>query len=381
MPTGYVIYLAVTAGCAALALSPPRRPPLLTRLTNVLTPAVNEVPHFFGVVLVASTVLAVWQGDLSHGPGAPVVLTAAALTLLALIVLALRGVRARAAVARALDAAGIAGVDTGGPLGRWALRVALTPIPLRPREVERISDIAYGTDPRQRLDVYRRRDQPHGGPVLLYLHGGGYFSGDKHREARALLHRLATRGWVCVSATYRLRPIAGFEEHLEDAEAALAWSSRHAAAYGADPSTLIMAGSSAGAHLTALVALGSAAASRGGRVPRVTAAVGLYGYYGRYYGRGPDEESPSTPMALDARDAPPFFLVHGDLDVQVPIAGTRGLAAKLREESRSPVALVELPAGQHGFDLWRSWRTTAVVDGLERFLADTRVLGDRALVR
>ena len=381
MSTGYGMHLAVTAGCAALALFPPRRPPFLTRAANVLTPAVNEVPQLFGLVLVASTVLAVLEGDLRQGAGAPWLLAAGALALAALAVLAVRGIRARAAVGRGLDAAGIADAGATGQLWRWALRVAVAPVPLRPREVERISDIAYGPDRRQRLDVYRRRDRPQGGPVLLYLHGGGYFSGDKHREARALLHRLAARGWLCVSATYRLRPAAGFEEHLEDAEAALAWSHRHTAEYGADPSTLVMAGSSAGAHLTALVALRPPSAVGADQAPRVKAAVGLYGYYGRYYGRGPDEASPSTPMALDARDAPPFYLVHGDLDVQVSVTGARGLAAKLREESSSPVVLVELPAGQHGFDLWQSWRTTAVLDGLERFLADSRVLGKRAGAR
>ena len=388
MPKGYLVGLGVTAACTVLALFPPHRPQLLVRLGSVVTPAVNELPQFFGLVLLAATVLAVVDGDPVAGVDL-VWLSVTASTLAGLVVIAARGVSARAAVAQGLSGAGMddttdasgAQVPSGAAPGlwRWALRVLVSPVPLRPRRVERLGDIPYGTARRQSLDVYRRRDRPQGGPVLLYLHGGGYFSGSKRREARALLHHFAVRGWVCVSATYRLRPAAGFTEHLEDAEAALSWTRRHAGTYGADASMLVMAGSSAGGHLTALVALRSAAATvQAGRPPEVTAAVGLYGYYGRYHGRTAQELSPTTPMALDARNAPPFFLVHGDHDVQVPIDGARAFAVKLRAESTAPVVLAELPGGQHAFDLWRSWRLSAVLDGLDRFLADQHVLGSRA---
>src|SRR5690606_30745779 len=121
--------------------------------------------------------------------------------------------------------------------------------------VEIISDIAYGDDPGQRLDVYRRRDGSARGPVLVFFHGGGYVSGDKDKEGRALLHHLAEQGWLCLSATYRLRPVARMAEHLDDGRAAIAWAREHAADYKADPATVLVAGSSAGAHLAAICAL------------------------------------------------------------------------------------------------------------------------------
>jgi acetyl esterase/lipase len=37
-------------------------------------------------------------------------------------------------------------------------------------------------------------------------------------------NRLAKRGWVCVSATYRLRPGAGWQDHLVDAKPVIAWA-------------------------------------------------------------------------------------------------------------------------------------------------------------
>jgi acetyl esterase/lipase len=268
-----------------------------------------------------------------------------------------------------------AGIEDSGPT-RGPLRVLLMPFPVRPRRVRRIAGLSYGDHRRQRLDVYRRRGPASGGPVLVYLHGGGYDSGGKHREGRALLHRLAEQGWVCVSATYRLRPGAGFTEHYTDAKLVLAWAHENAARFGGDPRTLVMSGSSAGAHLTSLCALtqGDPALQPGfeAATTRVDAAICLYGYYGRYYGRGPDEKPVSSPLALDAAAAPPFLVAHGDRDSWTRVEDARALSAKLRRESDGPVVHLELPGGQHGFDLLRSWRFEAVLGAVDAFL-------DRAL--
>jgi acetyl esterase/lipase len=375
VPIGYLIGAILWAACTAAALRPPRRPRLLARAGYLVGLAVNEVPHLAAALLLTSTAITLGEGDLAGDVVSVLALSLTALTLAGLAVIAWRGMRARDSVAAALEHAGIPVPQ--GARRRWMAKVLLTPFPTRPRTVARTANLAYGEHRRQRLDVYRRRDAPVGGPVLLYLHGGGYFSGGKHWEARALLHRLAERGWVCVSATYRLRPTAGFEDHLLDAKKALAWAHVHAQDYGGDASGLVMAGSSAGAHLASICALtqNDPALQPGfeGAPTRVDAAVGLYGYYGRYYGRGPDESPVSTPLALDAAAAPPFFLAHGDQDSNVPVEGARALAAKLRAESPGPVVYAELPGGQHGFDLLRSWRFAAVLDGLDAFLADRRV--------
>ncbi len=61
-----------------------------------------------------------------------------------------------------------------------------------------------------------------------------------------MLYRLAGRGWVCISANYRLSPAARFPDHLVDAKKVIAWVREHGARYGADASNLVVAGSSAG---------------------------------------------------------------------------------------------------------------------------------------
>jgi acetyl esterase/lipase len=135
-------------------------------------------------------------------------------------------------------------------------RLLFTPFPLRPRAVARAANIRYGDAGRRNmLDVYHHRSRSGAAPTLVYLHGGGYFSGRKDREARPLLHRLAGQGWVCVSANYRLRPSATFPDHLVDAKKVIAWAREHGREYGADPATVFVAGSSASGHLATLAAL------------------------------------------------------------------------------------------------------------------------------
>jgi acetyl esterase/lipase len=70
-----------------------------------------------------------------------------------------------------------------------------------------------------------------------------------------LLYRLASQGWVCVSANYRLQPAAQHPDHLIDLKQVIAWVRAHGHEYGADPALLFVAGSSAGAHMASLAAL------------------------------------------------------------------------------------------------------------------------------
>ena len=151
------------------------------------------------------------------------------------------------------------------------------------------------------LDVYRHRAQPVGAPTLVYLHGGGFRSGRKNREARPLLYHLASQGWICISANYRLgAPADAFPHNLIDVKKIIAWVRAHGHEYGADPSTIFLIGASAGAHLTATAALtandptfqpGFEEADTA-----ITAGIALYGYYGQL---GGDEQPPTSPLAYD----------------------------------------------------------------------------------
>ena len=379
VPFGYLVAVALTATPTLCALAPLRRPPVLDTVSFRLGVALNELPFIPLYFLLGSTLLAFGQGDV-NSPGGWATFGLAVLTTLGLAVVARRGLRARpaidAALAEAFGAKWRTNLDSNlaaGPRRQlpWA-RILFRPVFAGRREVEHVANIRYGNaGKRNLLDVYHHRSRPGGGPILIHLHGGGYVSGRKNSQSLPLLHRLASQGWVCISANYRLRPAVGFPEHLIDAKKVIAWARQHAHEYGADPAALFMAGSSAGAHLTALAALTT-------NNPRfqpgfeqadtsVTAAVCLNGYYGPYYNHSDTQEPPSSPHAYIRPEAPPFFLAHGDHDTVVPVETARQFAERLRRSSSNPVVYVELPSAQHAFDLFHSVRFEAVIDAIEQF--------------
>ena len=85
---------------------------------------------------------------------------------------------------------------------------------------------------------------------------------------------------------------------------------------------------------------------------------------------------PSSPHAYIRKDAPPFFVAHGDNDTFVPVASAARFANALRSVSLRPVVYAELPGAQHSFDLLQSVRFERVIDGIEAFTAWVRAHGD-----
>jgi acetyl esterase/lipase len=375
MPGGYVQLVTIIGLYILLVLWPPRRPRALAFALFFVSHLVNELPGLALGALLAGTVLALIGGGLGS-TGGVLALGLAALSAFGLLEVIRRGLMTSLVVERSLDqelGRGWRSLVRPAGQSRW-LRLArelLTPLPFCPRRVQRIRNVAYGdAGRRNRLDVYRRRDSGGGGPVLIHFHGGHFQMGGKSREALPLLHTLASRGWVCISANYRLRAPGTFPNSLIDAKRAISWARAHAAEYGADPSMLIVAGSSAGAHLAAMAALtpnepafqpGFEAADTA-----VSAAVCLYGYYGDREAAG---TLPSGPEAYIGCDAPPFLVAHGDSDTLIPIDDADHFVQRLRAGSTRPVIYLRLPRAQHSFDLFHSPRFDAVIDGIEAFAA------------
>jgi acetyl esterase/lipase len=348
-------------------LRPPHRPVPLARAVYYLSVAANELPMLVLLLLVVS--VATSFGGEPSGGAVPEALALAlgGFLLVGLVVLQRRIARTREVMERST------GLAEERRRFRWAW---LLPLPLRPRTLERLANLRYAPGGREHLlDLHRLRGpapaQP--APVLIHFHGGGYRTGSKHFESRHLMHRMALRGWVVLAANYGLRPRTTWPEHLIDAKRVIAWVHAHAAEHGLDPSRIVVAGSSAGGHLAvhcALTANDPALQPGFEEVDtRIAAAVGLYGFYGRYYGQAPGRRPASHPRDLPADHAPPILLVHGDRDNWVPVAQARALTAHLRASSPAPVLYAELPGAQHGFDVFASPRFRAVMDGIETFLA------------
>jgi acetyl esterase/lipase len=377
VPVGYLVTVALVALGTLFALVPLRSVGNLSFRMGLL---LNEVPIVGFYWLLIWTCQAFVQGDIDAAGGWAAV-GSAALTTAGLAVVAWRGLQARPALEQAMAQALGAGWRTAIDPGLAArlrrrlplARILLLPLSRRRLGVDRVANLRYGDAGRRNLlDLYRHRARPSGGPVLIHLHGGGYTGGRKNSQSLPLLYRLASQGWVCVSANYRLRPAARHPDHLIDLKQVIAWVRAHGREYGADPSLVFVAGSSAGAHMASLAALtpNDPAFQPGfeDADTSVTAAIGLNGWYGTYYGQG----GASSPLAHVRPDAPPFFIAHGDHDTVAPVETARHFANTLASVSTNPVVYAELPGAQHAFDLFHSLRFEMVVDAVEAFAAWVR---------
>ncbi len=232
------------------------------------------------------------------------------------------------------------------------------------------ADIEYaqvGTHHLQ-LDIYRPDAYSGDLPVVLWVHGGGWKTGDK-AHGRCFLESIADEGFAVVSANYRLSDVAVFPAQIHDLKGAVRWLRAHGHEYDLDTLDLAVMGSSAGGHLAAL--LGTSAGDPllegdvgGNELYRsgVAAVVDLFGptdlpnlddHCQALGGCAIDHTAPDSPEAkllgapaihVPARamaasalyyvdvDDPPFLILHGDLDVMIPFQQAYELHAALVAE-------------------------------------------------
>jgi acetyl esterase/lipase len=118
-------------------------------------------------------------------------------------------------------------------------------------DVTLTTDVAYGSDPLQVLDIYTLNDAPEGEqrPVLVYVHGGGFTGGSKQGAyyPQSATAWAARNGMVGVNIDYRLAPAAQFPAGRDDLAAAIAWVRANIAEYGGNPDRIFLWGHSAGA--------------------------------------------------------------------------------------------------------------------------------------
>ncbi len=227
-------------------------------------------------------------------------------------------------------------------------------------------NIAYGTHPRQKLDIYR----PSSGsdhPVLLYVHGGGWTGGNK-RMYPAVAREFVARGYVVILVNYRLYPPHQYPQPAQDVAAAVRWVVGHISEHGGDPQTVFLSGQSAGAHLVALVALDPRFLSEQQVEPAaIQGVVGMSGPYdlpalanyiqsrtgvdageaGLAAIMGGKANLPVASPVNHARpDAPRFLLLHGRDDRLVPCQQSEELATAL-QSAGAPVEIQVMEATDH----------------------------------
>jgi acetyl esterase/lipase len=209
--------------------------------------------------------------------------------------------------------------------------------------IRRNAGLPYGTDARQRLDVYRPRTICADCPVIVFWYGGSWDNGAR-QQYRFVGVALAQLGYLTVIPDYRVYPQVRFPLFLEDGAQAVAWVERHAAEYGGNAQRIVLMGHSAGAHMAAMLALNRSYLDHAGADPaRIIGLIGLAGPYGLVPNNARLNDifhAPFTPrdwqvIGYVRSHAPPALLLQGRADKLVAVSNTEELAATLRAHSDS----------------------------------------------
>jgi len=117
-------------------------------------------------------------------------------------------------------------------------------------------DLPYAsTSPAQKLDIFLPDEGDGPFPVLLYIHGGAFASGDKRDLPLEPFLRGLSRGYAVVAVNYRLSGEAIFPAGLQDLKASIRWLRAHSADYHLDPERIAACGGSAGGYFSVMLCL------------------------------------------------------------------------------------------------------------------------------
>ncbi len=252
-------------------------------------------------------------------------------------------------------------------------RAAAVPDTVR---VER--DVAYADteNPRQRLDLYlpRQASTDKKLPLVVYVHGGGWHSGDKSGGYRLLGPLVESGEYACASIGYRLTQEAIWPAQIHDCKAAIRWLRANAGKYGYDPERIGIVGTSAGGHLVAMLGTSGDVKSLEGNLgkyqdvsSRAACVVDFFGasdltvlgsrhdgpdsppakLIGGEIKENKDKALDASPITYVSEDDPPFIFIHGTDDPLVPFSQSEILDAALKKVKVESL-LIPVLGGGHG---------------------------------
>ena len=250
--------------------------------------------------------------------------------------------------------------------------------------VERVTDIAYGSLPSQRLDIYlpahaAGRDVD----VIVFLYGGRWTVGDK-ADYRFVGSAFAEKDFIVVIPDYRKYPQVRFPVFVQDAAKALAWVSDHIADYHGNPARVHVMGHSAGAHIGALLAADARYLEAEGKDRSLVIHnfAGLAGPYA-FTPDEPDLEdmfgppsryaSMQVPTFIDGHQ-PPMLLLYGDKDTAVKYKNLERLEQRIKEQGGCVHSII-YPGVSHtgilGALSWANLQGAPVVRDIQQFFGSS----------
>lgn len=245
-----------------------------------------------------------------------------------------------------------------------------------------------------KLDVWQNQDSANPLPTVMYIHGGGWFFGDRTGAMPQLLPYL-DKGWNVVNVEYRMSGQALAPAAVEDVRCALRWVARNAAKFHFDADRIIVTGHSAGGHLALMAGLlrtedgfdnNCPAEEAWGEKPlKVAAIVNWYGitdvadllsgpdrrtYAIEWLGGLPNREEVAkrvSPLTYVRPGAPPIITIHGDADPTVPYSNAVRLHEAL-DKAGIVNQLVTIAGGKHGFQAFDDAHTRDAYEKIFAFL-------------
>jgi acetyl esterase/lipase len=245
----------------------------------------------------------------------------------------------------------------------------------QPDGVEAITNLEYGRvgERSLRLDLYRPKGIQKPVPAVILIHGGGWKSGNREIY-RYYCIKLAERGYVTATMSYRLSKEAPYPAAVQDAKCAVRWLRANARKYRVDEDKIAVLGGSAGGHLAMMVGYSSGVKmlEGDGGNPEVSsgvqAVIDFYGptdltvemaraagvvidfMGGKKYEEAEAQYREASPITHVTKKAPPTLILHGTIDDTVPIAQADLLAKKLKELG-VPCEYERLEGWPHTMDL------------------------------
>lgn len=206
----------------------------------------------------------------------------------------------------------------------------------------RTTNIPYGAERRQKLDVYLPKKMVPPAKVVIFYYGGSWRGGNK-TDYRFVAQALTARGFIVVLPDYRVCPAVIFPAFVEDGASAVRWVRDNISTYGGDTNQIYLMGHSAGSHIAALLTLDAhylKAVGLDRKVIRATATLSgpydftpnpldrpVFGMETNQTAINPNIE----PITFVDGKEPPMLLVQGLRDKIVAPSNAANLAARIRE--------------------------------------------------
>lgn len=222
--------------------------------------------------------------------------------------------------------------------------------------VKEIHDIEFGTGGGKPLllDLYMPADISAPAPAIVFYYGGGWKGGRKD-QLRQYAQEFAKHGYVTACAQYRLKEEGRWPGSIQDAKCAVRWMRAHAAEYHIDPTRIGVSGNSAGAYLALMVGYTPGVQEFEGdggwqdQSSTVQAVVDIYGpvdftepvrrnhplitaYMNGTYEQDPSRYEKASPIRYVNAQTPPTCVIHGTVDMLVPVHQSDWLVEKLAKE-------------------------------------------------